>query len=87
MVASMGMRVQERPCDIQIVLLTDPPWELRNNPNKEAADTHPTEGASGELLLVYRRNGALPEYCGAFATEFDGVDFPETPGSNGWVTG
>lgn len=43
----------------------------------EPAGMHHIEGASCGLPLLYRRSGALPEYCSAFGEGFDGDDMPE----------
>jgi hypothetical protein len=42
----------------------------------EPAGMHHIEGASCGLPLLYRRSGALPEYCSEFGIGFDGPDFP-----------
>lgn len=43
----------------------------------EPAGMHHIEGALCGLPLLYRRSGALPEYCQGFGEGFDGVeDFP-----------
>jgi glycosyltransferase involved in cell wall biosynthesis len=43
----------------------------------EPAGMHHIEGAACGLPLVYRRSGALPEYCADFGEGFDGPDFPD----------
>jgi hypothetical protein len=35
---------------------------------------HHIEGAMVGLPLIFRRSGALPEYCGGFGEAFDGPD-------------
>ncbi len=40
----------------------------------EPAGLHHIEGALCGLPLLYRRSGALPEYCEGFGLAFDGVD-------------
>jgi hypothetical protein len=42
----------------------------------EPAGMHHIEGASCGLPLLYRKSGALPEYCSDFGEGFDGTDFP-----------
>jgi hypothetical protein len=42
----------------------------------EPAGMHHIEGALCGLPLIYRRSGALPEYCSDFGIGFDGLDFP-----------
>jgi hypothetical protein len=42
----------------------------------EPAGMHHIEGAACGLPLLYRRSGALPEYCAAFGVGFDGPDLP-----------
>jgi hypothetical protein len=42
----------------------------------EPAGMHHIEGALCGLPLLYRRSGALPEYCTDFGIGFDGSDFP-----------
>ena len=41
----------------------------------EPAGMHHIEGAMCGLPLLYRRSGALPEYCEGFGVGFDGTDF------------
>ena len=41
----------------------------------EPAGMHHIEGAMCGLPLLYRRSGALPEYCAGFGIGFDGTDF------------
>jgi glycosyltransferase involved in cell wall biosynthesis len=41
----------------------------------EPAGMHHIEGAMCGLPLLYRRSGALPEYCDGFGVTFDGQDF------------
>lgn len=41
----------------------------------EPAGMHHIEGAMCGLPLLYRRSGALPEYCDGFGIGFDGEDF------------
>jgi glycosyltransferase involved in cell wall biosynthesis len=41
----------------------------------EPAGMHHIEGAMCGLPLLYRRSGALPEYCDGFGVGFDGQDF------------
>jgi glycosyltransferase involved in cell wall biosynthesis len=41
----------------------------------EPAGMHHIEGAMCGLPLLYRRSGALPEYCDGFGIGFDGADF------------
>ncbi len=41
----------------------------------EPAGMHHIEGAMCGLPLLYRRSGALPEYCHGFGIGFDGIDF------------
>ena len=41
----------------------------------EPAGMHHIEGAMCGLPLLYRRSGALPEYCEGFGIGFDGEDF------------
>ena len=41
----------------------------------EPAGMHHIEGAMCGLPLIYRRSGALPEYCEGFGIGFDGADF------------
>lgn len=41
----------------------------------EPAGMHHIEGAMCGLPLLYRRSGALPEYCDGFGIGFDGPDF------------
>jgi glycosyltransferase involved in cell wall biosynthesis len=41
----------------------------------EPAGMHHIEGAMCGLPLLYRRSGALPEYCDGFGIEFVGTDF------------
>jgi hypothetical protein len=41
----------------------------------EPAGMHHIEGAMCGLPLLYRRSGALPEYCDGFGIGFDGMDF------------
>ena len=43
----------------------------------EPAGMHHIEGASCGLPLLYRKSGALPEYCGDFGEGFDGADLPD----------
>jgi glycosyltransferase involved in cell wall biosynthesis len=43
----------------------------------EPAGMHHIEGAMCGLPLLYRRSGALPEYCDGFGIGFDGADFPD----------
>ena len=43
----------------------------------EPAGMHHIEGAMCGLPLIYRRSGALPEYCDSFGIGFDGEDFPD----------
>ncbi len=44
----------------------------------EPAGNHHIEGALLGMPILYRRSGALPEYCGPYGTGFDGpVDFPD----------
>lgn len=43
----------------------------------EPAGMHHIEGAMCGLPLLYRRSGALPEYCDGFGIGFDGTDFPD----------
>jgi hypothetical protein len=40
----------------------------------EPAGMHHVEGALTGLPLLYRRSGALPEYCSGFGEAFDGLD-------------
>jgi len=40
----------------------------------EPAGMHHVEGAMIGLPLLYRRSGALPEYCGDYGEAFDGAD-------------
>lgn len=42
----------------------------------EPAGMHHIEGAACGLPLLYRRSGALPEYCADFGEGFDGDDLP-----------
>lgn len=46
----------------------------------EAAGMHHIEGALCGLPLLYRRSGALPEYCEGFGIAFDETDFVERLG-------
>ena len=43
----------------------------------EPAGMHHIEGAACGLPLLYRRSGALPEYCSAFGVGFDGPDLQQ----------
>ena len=43
----------------------------------EPAGMHHIEGAACGLPLLYRRSGALPEYCAPFGVGFDGPDLPQ----------
>lgn len=43
----------------------------------EPAGMHHIEGAACGLPLLFKRSGALPEYCSDFGIGFDGDDFPE----------
>ena len=42
----------------------------------EPAGMHHIEGAACGLPLLYRRSGALPEYCAEFGEGFEGPDLP-----------
>lgn len=42
----------------------------------EPAGMHHIEGASCGLPLLYRKSGALPEYCADFGEGFEGADLP-----------
>ena len=42
----------------------------------EPAGMHHIEGASCGLPVLYRKSGALPEYCADFGEGFDGPDLP-----------
>jgi hypothetical protein len=42
----------------------------------EPAGMHHIEGASCGLPLLYRKSGALPQYCADFGEGFDGADLP-----------